>query len=315
MKYLYKNLYEAINIGIQRGLALDDENDISIIYQHKKIVNNSNAISYYVDDLLQDSDIEYNYKQIIKYYIETGYKYKVKDFKKLKTIFNKIKKFKNVSFEWIENMKDYISIVLEDDTEINFYEKSDKKPLFLKFANDDIVNTENKILIYLYEKHHIPKEVYQWQTKEVQIQDDEYLINMDKYRNWENVEKEVNKDLSEYENCLRIQNIVQGNPNKYGEIPAIDYCLNLNDINGYQGYLPSIWQLKIMHNNIDMINYIFKYLNLKKINELNKSSWWSSTESRYNYSWNLYYGNTYNTNKVFNNFRIFPLFAQIKIKV
>ncbi|WQJ53902.1 MAG: hypothetical protein [Wendovervirus sonii] len=294
MKYLYKKIYEAINTGIQKALVLNDEDNISMNYQHKKISNNSNLISYYVDELLQDPDIEYNYEQIIKYYEETGYKYKVKNFDELRNIFDKIKDIEDVSFGWISNMKDYVSIVLKDSPEINF-----KAPLFLKFANDDILGTENEILIYVYEDHYIPRRTYQWQTEEKQIQDDGYLI---KDRNI------AEKDYSGYENCLRIHDIVSNNSKKYGEISAIDECLKLN-INGYHGYLPSMGQLRIMADNIDMINYVFKYLNLKEIKDFKATDWWSSTEGSYYYSWTLYYGSTYNTTKVSNNFRIFPLFA------
>ncbi|WQJ53899.1 MAG: hypothetical protein [Wendovervirus sonii] len=300
MKYLYKKLYEAINTGIQKALILDDKENISMNYQYKKIVNNSNVIFYYVDDLLNKADNEYNYEQIIKYYNETGYKYKVKDFIELKNIFDKIKGIENTSFEWIENMKDYISIVLEDKSEINFYEKTDKKSLFLKFANDDIVNTENIILIYLHDDHYVSEKVYKWQTEYAQIQGNEYLIDD---------ENNVEKDYSGYENCLKIQDIVWRNSNK-GEIPAIEYCLNLNDINGYQGYLPSMGQLRIMSDNIDLINYIFKYLNLNKIKDLNNANWWSSTEYGNTTSWSLCHGITnYFGIKVSTPFRIFPLFA------
>ncbi|WQJ53475.1 MAG: hypothetical protein [Wendovervirus sonii] len=307
MKNLYRKLYEAINTGIQKALILDDKDDISMNYQHKKIVNNSNVISYYVNDLLNEADNEYNYEQIIKYYKETGYKYKVKDFNELRNIFDKIKNFKNVSFEWLD-MKDYISIVLKDNTEINFYEKTNKKQLFLKFANDDILGTENEILIYLDDEHYIPKEKYQWQTKYVQIQSDEYLINMGKYGTYKKAIEIVNKDYSGYENCLRIHDIVSKDPDTYGEIPAIEYCLN-QKVNGYQGYLPSMGQLKIMSNNTDLINYIFKYLNFKKINKLNKGYWWSSTEYNLNNSWYLAEGYINSLNKVKYNFCIFPLFA------
>ncbi|WQJ53231.1 MAG: hypothetical protein [Wendovervirus sonii] len=300
MKYLYKKIYEAINTGIQKALVLDDEDDISMNYQHKKIVNNSNAIFYYVDDLLNEVDNEYNYEQIIKYYEEAKYTYKVKNFNELRKIFNKIKDIENVSFEWIENMKDYISIVLEDKSEINFYEKTDKKPLFLKFANDDILGTENEILIYLDANHYKPKGNYKWQTKKVQIQKDKIV-------NQRLIEEMAEKDYSGYENCLRIQNIVQKNSKRYGEIPAIDYCLNLK-VNDYQGYLPSMGQLRIMSDNISMINYIFKYLNLKEIN-LNIDEWWSSTEYSDNFLWDLLYGNTYNYGYKVGNFSVFPLFC------
>ncbi|WQJ53926.1 MAG: hypothetical protein [Wendovervirus sonii] len=299
MKYLYNKIYEAINTGIQKALVLDDEDEVSMNYQHKKIVNNTNVISYYVNELLQNSNNEYNYKQIIKYYEETGYTYKVKDFNELRNIFDKIKKIKNASFEWISNMKDYVSIVLDDSSEINFYEKTDKKPLFLKFANDDILNTENEILIYLHNDHYIPKENYIWQTKEVQIQGDDYLIDD------ENI---AEKDYSGYETCLRIYNIVSKKPKKYGKVHAIDQCLKLN-INDYQGYLPSMGQLRILSDNIDMINYIFKYLNLKKIKDLNNDWWWSSTETCNYGSWFLGNGSTYDDDKVNNNNCIFPLFA------
>ncbi|WQJ53260.1 MAG: hypothetical protein [Wendovervirus sonii] len=316
MNYLYKKIYEAINTGIQKALVLDDEEDISMNYQHKKIVNNSNLMPYYVDDLLQDSDIEYNYEQIIKYYEETGYTYKVKDFNELKNIFDKIKNFKNVSFEWL-NIKDYISIVLEDNSEINFYEKTDKNPLFLKLANDDILNTENEILIYLNENHYMPgreyqympEKEYQWQIKRVQIQPDDYLIDIKKYST-EKIVGIVEKNYSGYETCLRIHDIASKDPYTYGKTPAIDYCLNLNGINGYQGYLPSMGQLRLMSNNTDLINYIFKYLNLKEIKDLNNGRWWSSTESTYSCSWVLYNSSTNYGNKVnYYHTHIFPLFA------
>ncbi|WQJ53933.1 MAG: hypothetical protein [Wendovervirus sonii] len=110
MKHLYKNFYEAINTGIQKALVLDDEDDISMNYQHKKIINNKNLLPYYVSELLKGVDIEYNYEQIIRYYNETGYNYKVKNFNELRNIFDRIKDIENISWEWIENMKDYISI-------------------------------------------------------------------------------------------------------------------------------------------------------------------------------------------------------------
>ncbi|WQJ53819.1 MAG: hypothetical protein [Wendovervirus sonii] len=309
MKDTYKKLYEAINTGIQKALILDDEDDISMNYQHKRIINNANLMPHYVDNLLQDLDIEYNYEQIIKYYKETGYTYKIKNFNELKNIFDKIKDIENVSFEWILNMKNYVSIVLEDKTEINFYEETDKKPLFLKFANDDILNTENEILIYLYDDHYVPEKRYKWQTAEVQIQPDEYLINIKKYGTLEKTIEIANKDYSGYETCLRIQNIVSKDPDIYGEFPAINYCLNLNNINGYQGYLPSMGQLRIMSNNIDMINYIFKYLGLNKIKDFNDDLLWSSTEYSNGHSWRLNDGSTYDSKKVLFNFHVFPLFA------
>ncbi|WQJ53789.1 MAG: hypothetical protein [Wendovervirus sonii] len=319
MKYLYNKIYEAINAGIQKALVLDDEDDVSMNYQHKKIVNNSNLMPYYVNELLQGSDIEYNYEQIIKYYEETEYIYKVKDFIELKNIFNKIKNIENVSFEWISNMKDYVSIVLEDKSEINFYEKTDKNSLFLRLANDDILNTENEILIYIHDDHYIPKKEYQWQTKEVQIQLDEYIINIInnvKYGNQINAKRAAEKDYSGYETCLKIQDIVQENPKKYGKCPAINYCLNLNDINGYQGYLPSMGQLIIMYDNIDLIKYILYYLylngiedlNISGIEDLNVSYWWSSTEYSNNRTWILNFGSTYGNFKD-ESIRIFPLFA------
>ncbi|WQJ53380.1 MAG: hypothetical protein [Wendovervirus sonii] len=301
MKQIYNKIYEAINTGIQKALILDDEDDISMNYQHKKIVNNANLMPYYIEELLYDSNNKAaNYRKILKYYKETGYTYKVKDLNELRNIIDKIKNFKNVSFEWIENMKDYISIVLDDNSEIYFNEKTDKTPLFLKFANDDILGTENEILIYLY-KNHISTKRYQWQTEEAQIQSDEYLIDD---------ENKANKDYSGYETCLRIQSISSKEPEKYGEIPAIDYCLN-QIVNGYQGYLPSMGQLRIMSDNIDIINYIFKYLNLNEIKNFNKRYWWSSTENSYNYSWGLGNGSTYYYlgNKVYNYNRIFPFFA------
>ncbi|WQJ53843.1 MAG: hypothetical protein [Wendovervirus sonii] len=302
MKKLYKKIYEAINTGIQKALVLDDEDDISMNYQYKKIANDVNLISYYVDELLQDPGIEYNYEQIIKYYEETGYKYKVKDFNELKNIFNIIKDIENVSWEWVENMKDYISIVLEDDTEIYFNEKTDKKALFLKFANDDILNTENEILIYLNRNHYIIKK-YKWQTKYISIQDEKILI---KNRNI------AEKDYSGYENCLKIQDIVSGNFDTYGEIPAISYCLN-QEVNGHQGYLPSIGQLKAISDNLNMINYVLSYLKLNRIYlNTNNWCWWSSTEYSKCHSWDLSNGNIYYEGKVYDNNKVLPLFTCMK---
>ncbi|WQJ53383.1 MAG: hypothetical protein [Wendovervirus sonii] len=310
MKHLYNKIYEAINTGIQKALILDDEDDISINYQHKKIINNKNLLPYYVDELLNNSDDEYNYEQIIRYFKETGYKYKVKNFNELRNIFNKIHHFKKASFEWLD-MKDYISIVLENNSEIYFYEKTNKKQqIFLKLANDDILNTENKILIYLHDDHYIPKDIYKWQTKYIQIQNVEYLINKDKYDSFDKAGKMAEKDYSGYENCLRIQNIVSKDPEKYGKIPAIDYCLSQN-VNEYQGYLPSMGQLMIMFDNLDIINYILNYLKFKKIEKPNKCiAYWSSTEYNYQRSWCLYVDSAtdyYNYKDSYD--RIFPLFA------
>ncbi|WQJ53311.1 MAG: hypothetical protein [Wendovervirus sonii] len=305
MKNLYNKIYEAINTGIQKAIILDDEDDISINYQYKKIVNNSNLMPYYVEELLQDSNNKFiNYKQIIKYYKETGYKYKVKNYDELKNIYNVLCQYKKISFEWISNIKDYISIVLENDTEINFYEKTDKKPLFLKFANDDILGTENEILIYLYDNHLKPKEDYRWQTKPVQIQNDKYLIS--------DINK-IYKDYTGYETCLRIQKKISKNPEKYGETPAIDYCLNLN-ISGYQGYLPTIGQLQIVFDNLNIINYILKYLNF---NEISSIRWWwqTSSEASYNKSWLFYYGKINMYGKIEYYQAIIPFFHKINNKL
>ncbi|WQJ53283.1 MAG: hypothetical protein [Wendovervirus sonii] len=316
--HLYKKIYEAINTGIQKALALDDE-DVSIIYQHKKIVNNFNAVSYYVDELLQDLDIEYNYEQIIKYYKESGYKYKVKNFDELRNIFDKIKDIKNVSFEWISNMKDYISIVLDDGSEIYINEKTDKKPLFLKLANDNILCTENEILIYLYEDHYIPQRTYQWYTRCVQIQKYQWHTKCVQIQKDEYLIKDVSiaeKDYSGYETCLRIHDIVSKDPDTYGNVPAIDYCLNLNGINGYQGYLPSIGQLRIISANVNIINYVLKFLNFKKLNIHHNNEyddyWWSSTEYSDDYSWYLCNGKVYISGKVGYNYCVLPLFVRIK---
>ncbi|WQJ53287.1 MAG: hypothetical protein [Wendovervirus sonii] len=277
MKQLYKKIYEAINTGIQKALVLDDEDDVSIIYQHKKIVNNKNLLPYYVEELLKDSNNKFiNYKKILKYYKNSGYTYKVKDLNELKNIIDKIKNFKNVSFEWISNMKDYISIVLDDNSEIYFNEKTDKKPLFLKFANDNIKNTENEILIYLYFEHKMTDCAWEWFKEQNQR-----VINQDDYKLTIN---EAENDYSGYENCLKIYNSVSSqNFEKQSIIPAIDYCLNLK-VNNYQGYLPSFGQLRIMYDNIDMINYIFTYL---KLNKIFTSINWSSTEYSLKNAWYL----------------------------
>ncbi|WQJ53788.1 MAG: hypothetical protein [Wendovervirus sonii] len=281
MKYLYNKIYEAINTGISKALVLDDEDDISMNYQHKKIVNNANLMPYYVDELLNDIS---NYKQLIKYYKNSGYTYKVKDFNELRNIFDKIKNIKNASFEWIENMKDYISIVLEDDTEINFYEKSDKTPLFLKFANDDILGTENEILIYIHDNHKICKKKLIWQDVDTltRMKNSKYFINDEIYKTYVDAKNIANKNYSGYKNSIRIYD-----ENSSGN-SAINYCLNQN-VNNYQGYLPSLGQLKIMSDNIDMINYVFKYLKLKKIIILN-DEWWSSTEYNDYIIWDCFKG-------------------------
>ncbi|WQJ53921.1 MAG: hypothetical protein [Wendovervirus sonii] len=308
MKNLYNKIYEAINTGIQKALVLDDEEDISMNYQHKKIVNNSNTISYFVEKLLNGSTTltnSANYEQIIKYYSGTGYKYKVKDFNELKNIFNKIYYIENVSFEWISNLKDYISIILADSSEINFYEKSVKTPLFLKFANDDILGTENEILIYLQENHYISKEDYQWQTTHEQILKDEYLINEKNYGNWKNTVNVAEKNYDGYENYLNIQ---ENHIFIYGETPAINYCSKLK-VNNYEGYLPSIGQLKIMYDNKVMINYILRYL---KLNEIKlEDAWWSSTEYSDEESWHLSYNGNVSVNcKATFYAYVFPLFAR-----
>ncbi|WQJ53898.1 MAG: hypothetical protein [Wendovervirus sonii] len=113
MKYLYKKIYEAINTGIQKALALDDEEDVSIIYQHKKISNDFN-----IDKLLQERQDEY--KKLIEnkdfqgcfnlYNSEylhfekqtIGYKVRSKDeLQKIVKNFN-YKKWKGFDLNWID---------------------------------------------------------------------------------------------------------------------------------------------------------------------------------------------------------------------
>ncbi|WQJ53405.1 MAG: hypothetical protein [Wendovervirus sonii] len=72
-------------------------------------------------------------------------------------------------------------------------------------------------------------------------------------------------------------------------------------------------QLRIMADNINMINYIFKYLDLNEIKNLNDDQWWSSTENIYYGSWFLDDGSTNYNLKDSYYYRIFPLFAIKKI--
>ncbi|WQJ53259.1 MAG: hypothetical protein [Wendovervirus sonii] len=128
----------------------------------------------------------------------------------------------------------------------------------------------------------------------------------------------MEKNYTGYENCLRIYNVINDARAKYkesyminyGKTPAIDYCLNLKE-NNYQGYLPSIGQLKIMSDNIHIINYIFKYLNFQEIN-WGTNYWWASIEHSDKFAWPLTVNTISNTYSKYYEFKIFPLFAHMK---
>ncbi|WQJ53284.1 MAG: hypothetical protein [Wendovervirus sonii] len=115
MKYLYKKIYEAINTGIQRALSLDDE-DVSIIYQHKKISNDADYFNYlYAYDQYQEKYKELinkrNFQKCLELY-NSEYleqkpktiKYKIKSKKELQKIVKKFnyKRCDGFDLNWLD---------------------------------------------------------------------------------------------------------------------------------------------------------------------------------------------------------------------
>ncbi|WQJ53232.1 MAG: hypothetical protein [Wendovervirus sonii] len=113
MKQIYKKIYEAINTGIQKALALDDEDDVSIIYQHKKIFNKNDYFNYLMyqekyKELINKKDFQGCLNLYKSEYLEQqpktiGYKPESKEeLKELVKNFNNIEIWNNFDLNWID---------------------------------------------------------------------------------------------------------------------------------------------------------------------------------------------------------------------
>ncbi|WQJ53787.1 MAG: hypothetical protein [Wendovervirus sonii] len=280
MNRLYKKIYEAVNTGIQKSLVLNDEDDVSIIYQHKKIANDSNIISYFVNELRNNYNAE-SYYRLITYHKETGYMYEPENINELLKIFSIIRRDCNIKqFEidlsWV-NTKNALSFILEDDSEILLHEYDNQNVKFIKFINvhayHDLGVCDHPIIIHKnleFEKW-VPWNRTKPNKKNFWLSDnksfDEALIDFDGYEHT-------------YENT----NIEYGEET-YSNYPAIYQCINNFDFPGYKAYLPAMAELRFIGECYQevFLQYLLKMIHSSQEEyfEMHKDIWWSSSEYSY----------------------------------
>ncbi|WQJ53240.1 MAG: hypothetical protein [Wendovervirus sonii] len=268
---LYNKIYEAINTGIQKALALDDE-DVSIIYQHKKITNNENLFPYYVSELLAGNCDENTYSAILDYK-NTGYVYIAKDIIEVFKIFEAIKKCTDeIDLTWIDTSNALLLYNSEEDTYYSFHQYNEeifKKCKFIKFGYD------MQKPLYLYKLDFLP-----------QIQESWIDENMDALHSHffkTNCIKKPNEtDFKGFENTYNNINIK--NMDLYPAINAVTH-ININD-NKFMPYLPSLSELLLCRNFQDILNYAFMLMEGKEmLNLTNGTYWWSSSEFNQYEAW------------------------------
>ncbi|WQJ53363.1 MAG: hypothetical protein [Wendovervirus sonii] len=307
MKQLYKKLYEAINTGIQRALVLDDDEDVSIIYQHKKIVNNENLLPYYVSELLKGVDIEYNYEQIINYYKETKNVYKVADISELMHIYKILcNKFNNEDLTWIDTSNALLLFDFYEENNLYSFHQYDKD-IFYHFDFIQLKINEN-ISLYISRFDRLPSlPKDKWHTPKI----DERTRYFNK-QDCIDITKDINlqTDLNGYEHTYENINI---NYSEIEQYPILDYIINMKcGNNHFMPYLPAISELLYCYEYQGIINYAFtlmgvtkEFLNLNLMND-----WWSSSELNDVSALYIFKGFVYDNDKIEEG-HAFPLYKKI----
>jgi len=204
--------------------------------------------------------------------------------------------------------KNAISLILSGNKEISLYEYTDgMKPLFLKISNRKLKETGNEILIYIPENHCTEKTVWQLQTTAVLPKE---MTIQSKHKN-PDFDKEIDANLDGYGNCILLNQY-----KKTKKLPALQHCMDLHKY-GYDGYLPSAGQMKILYRYIKMINYIFEYIgstavNINDIKNIYDCIWWTSNEcSSEDCAYVInYYGDIIAKKKPYHKYNVLPLFAK-----
>ncbi|WQJ53313.1 MAG: hypothetical protein [Wendovervirus sonii] len=313
MKQLYKKIYEAINTGIQRALVLDDEEDISIIYQHKKIVNNENLMPYYVEDLLKNPNDKLIYQKIINYFQITKIQYKPDNFQKLVNIYNGIKDIKYFKLNWID-MSDTVVIITKDDIEIplNIFNKKTHIAKYIKIKNSicghDIILSIIEIQKY-YQTYKYTLSIYgyRWQI--------EKKLNFNKKDCFEFIKDAIN-DYNGYEHTYHNINIDNSN---YEQIikenyPIFQQCIKLSTSEyPYRCYQPAMGELWFLYQNEKFLTYLLKKVGcLGKLKIYNYIGWiCSSTEYNSDHIWCIHNNEPSHPFKEIEYLKFIPLYKKI----
>ncbi|WQJ53233.1 MAG: hypothetical protein [Wendovervirus sonii] len=295
MKYLYKKIYEAINTGIQRALVLDGEEDVSIIYQHKKIDNSFNPINIFVNELLSldiynsDKDQIYDlYSNIIdSYNLNTDNRYKVKNFGELKKIydaFNRVFNYKFFTYKiknafkslwgWMDT-SNAIMLILNDNSEISFDQFDGQDVKFIVFKS---VNSKNDILIH--KDYLVTDNIYQW-SKRIKNNFDTSNCKIGN----------ASQDFNGFDNTYKNINIYKKGKNNFLSYPAFQYVDNIN-VPGYIAYIPASGQLEFLDRNGEILTYVINCITKNKYSHIDQilqeySDIWSSTEYTSYYAYTI----------------------------
>ncbi|WQJ53386.1 MAG: hypothetical protein [Wendovervirus sonii] len=290
MKHLYKKIYEAINTGIQNALALDDEDDISMNYQYKKISNTINYIDIYVQEFLNRDNLEWSgthykyskqsYLQILSIYESTGYMYKPKNYEEFRSIINALQDVKGINpakinYKWID-MTDIVSCITNTGKEVPI-QMADKNIKFLKFNfypyyynrvpnHPIIISTDLNINSLQWHKN-VPIKFNSSKTRKYCKHYNPDAISINDYNGYENTYQNINIATNDFSNY-----------------PAFDFLSSKLSNSTFEAYMPSagellaIWENKVfilacLNMCRDEGEKIDKYFNGEKDNY-----YWTSTE-------------------------------------
>ncbi|WQJ53956.1 MAG: hypothetical protein [Wendovervirus sonii] len=319
MKHLYNKIYEAINTGIQKALALDDEDDISINYQHKKITNTPDILSNYVSKFLNtfnENMLEEIYNDIIYYYKQTNTQYIVKNIGELTLIYNQIRSLlifgsiENIDLSWI-NTSNAALFILKDGSEISWNEINDSTNVeFIK-----IINSECGHPIIFHKNIKSSNNSMSWADNfhlfERPEKSDTYF-NMENYNmSREEMKSYAKRDFDGYEHTSEI---LHNSNLKNACYYAAEYTVQQSS-EGYTGYLPALGEIIFLSQYTRIIGLLLhiakSQYNEWDLNEVFRKSLWTSTEYSQTQAYRFIFPNYADiTNKGISCCKVLPLFKK-----
>lgn len=238
-------------------MTLDDDEDVSIIYHHKKIKCNDNLYISYVKELLTNDGIEAKeiYRQILKYYKNSKLRYQPADIFEYIKIFYKIMYFNciestRINMDWV-NSSEFIKVILKNGSEkpIFSYRKSENTADFIKIICPD----GHEIIIY--KNTESSENTYSW-INDIGIYGRNFNNNQCINLNIGSLRKYEFPQLQLGDGYNNTYNNVNVDYDKISDFPALAYVNSLPVINGYKPYIPSIEELIFVLKYFPLMRYL-----------------------------------------------------------